>query len=205
MKYSSERIARIVSILFHPLLMPSWVWMLYFFPGSVFAMEISIAARLSSFILVFIMTFLAPVILILLLIKLKWVDDVYIQNHRQRVLPLFISALLYGMCHRMFSESQMPIILVRILQASVVTIVFAGGVSVFWKISLHAIAAGALTAAMFFWPGDISYKGILLLIVFIIGMLICWGRLKTKAHHVFQVIAGYIAGMLIVFCMLWFS
>jgi hypothetical protein len=70
-----------------------------------------------------------------------------------------------------------------------VIILFAGIISLFWKISFHAIGYSAMCVSFFRLFGAISLPLVLLVPV------LFWARLRLKKHTIWQLIAGSLLGL----------
>ena len=146
---------------------------------------------------------LLPFFFVAFLEKIKWINSVYLQLRKERVFPLFFSAItLYSgiLCLHSCLE---PIPLVRhVFLSFVVNILLAMVISVFWKISLHMLSVGGVLGAII----SVSlvcklakYKFIMMVIVLLLlTFLLGYARIKEKAHTKLQVILGFLVGFTLV-------
>ena len=77
-----------------------------------------------------------------------------------------------------------------------ISILFSFFINFFWKISAHAIGVGGIVGATL----GISYRlmidlRMILLFTIIAAGIVCYARLRLKAHEPTQVYAGFFLGM----------
>lgn len=193
----ARTIARILSTLFSPLMMPTYaVMMAFFFSYMYFA---PVESKVSVGIVTFAITCMLPVTAIYLLYRFKIISDPALNNRRDRLFPYILTALCYlGVAFyftRVHAPAWMSMFMCGGTAALVVTIV----INNWWKISGHATGMGGLTALAFF----LVYRGYNLWIdlslpgtVLIIAGAVCTSRLILERHTLAQVSAGMANGFI---------
>lgn len=189
--------AKSISGFFHPLIIPVYSLLIYFFLFDNSLNQAPPGSGIAAISLFLLLGFVGPVFLIFLMIKAKMLDDFYIKNHRQRLLPLIITSIMYGLLYYVFLADELPMFVIQLAKAALLMGVFAATISFFWKISLHAMGAGAWLALTCFCESQINEGFFLTAIIFVFGIIICWSRIKEKAHHRTEVVAGFLAGLLL--------
>jgi membrane-associated phospholipid phosphatase len=188
--------ARITSIIFHPLLIPTIGFLLLFSSGFYFGV---IPWNLKRFILlvVFISTFLIPLISIgLLSVSPKF--DKKMEKGTDRVLPLIFSSISfyigYLILGRILSFPVFQIFLIASILVQIALVI----ISLQWKISAHAAAIGGLVGGFFALSIRLQENPILILILLIlISGMVCTSRLILQKHTNSQVYAGFLLGLLV--------
>ena len=189
MKISSK----IISYLFHPLLMPTWmvVLLLYTNPYSFAGMPYSVVVAI-----VCINTFMFPLISILLMRKLGFVEDLEMPENKQRILPLVATIVFYVWAYLAIRKVNFPYMMGVFMMGTLASLFISFFINVFYKLSLHMVGmSGALTAIMFlllFSQTDLSY---FFLIMIVITGAVATARLYLNAHTLQEVYAGFIVGM----------
>jgi membrane-associated phospholipid phosphatase len=121
------------------------------------------------------------------------------ETARERVYPTLATGLFYLLGYLLLSRLNISPLIERFVLASVVALLLAVGVSWFWKISIHAMAVGGVTGALF---GIMLRYGVdlipLISVMLIISGLTAMARLYLNAHNPAQIYVGYLAGFLIV-------
>ncbi|MFO7922148.1 MAG: hypothetical protein R6U58_00470 [Bacteroidales bacterium] len=197
-------LARIFSVIFHPLIMPSAGLLLLFSSGT-YLDFLSFSQKRTIFMILLAGTAILPLSLIPVLILQRMVANIRMDDHRERVLPLMITSLFYVFTWYMLARLNIPgIISVYVITGSLAVLLCAL-VSLRWKISLHMTALGALAGVLL----AISFRfGINLQLwltpVFLAGGTVGWARLSLKAHTPAQIYAGYVGGLVLAFIMISF-
>ncbi|MBL0309748.1 MAG: hypothetical protein IPP77_08775 [Bacteroidetes bacterium] len=192
--------ARIISFLFHPLLFPIYgsTFILFCNPNrfGVFGNRVQMA----WLIIVFALTFVFPVIWLLMMRRLEMIQSLALETSRERIIPFIATATFYLWATWMFKPAvNMKIpsneLLFYMMAGASLSVFAAFVINIFSKISLHTLAAGSMIAICLTM---IRYSTYDLRIVFL-GILILSGaigasRLLIKAHSEQEVLTGYLTG-----------
>ena len=200
----TKSLARFLSVILHPLLMPTILFgLLLFQVPAVLGMDaFSKSLRLSLLILIFVGTFMVPSLLIYYLYRSGYVKSLQLTNLADRRLPYFLTGIVYLFVAYLFTF-QMQLIStlapeVGIMIGSMaVSILFVGIISLSWQISAHTVGIGGvvglITSIMIkFSITELFFP--LLLLVLLTG-LVASARLQLNAHTPAQVSAGLALGL----------
>ncbi len=191
--------SKIISFLFHPMLMPTLGVFLILNSGTHLS-YMPFEIRRLVYIIVFVSSCLLPISLLPLFLQLKLIRSFNMKTARERVFPALSVAFFYLLGYFLLNRLNISQVLEMFVLTSVVAVLIAVGISRFWKISLHSIAVGgvtgALAALMLRSGADLFW--IIALMIFISG-LIAMARLYLNAHSPAQVYIGYAIGSLVVF------
>lgn len=196
MEKSNSLIAKIISVIFHPLLMPSYALVIIFNSNTHYSYMPYEAQKL-IYILVFLCTFLIPVSTIPFLMNLKVISGVSMKTHRERIIPLLISALAYYFAYYLLGKLPLSTIgfIKMMILASSMLILVSLIVSFKWKISAHLVGIGGLLASMFFYAVYfVANFTLLIMVLSLIAGAIAYSRLKMQAHTPAQVYVGFLTG-----------
>ncbi|MGN0034026.1 MAG: hypothetical protein ACI358_09675 [Candidatus Limimorpha sp.] len=186
------RKAEIISLLTHPVFHPTLVMITLLLSG------ISRFSSQSSLILiasVFIMTCLIPVFIFLMMRRWKVIESLQMDKASERSAPLFVMMLcLYGTI-TIFNKIPVLALFNFYLSACLVVTTVAFIVSFFWKISLHALGWGCLTAFYFVMSQSLMrlYLPVFIACVLLTGVATS-ARLKLKSHSEPQIYIGIAIG-----------
>jgi hypothetical protein len=190
--------AKAISFLFHPLLMPT-LGLLLIFQSGTYLSYIPFEGKRIIFSFIAIGTLIIPLCFLPFFVYFKLINNVEIDNPTQRVVPLFITCVIYFCTAYLVRRIPIPFINSFIL-ASSICVMLNVIIVPWWKISSHLIGLGGLTGlatGIFLRLGaDIS---IWLIVILLISGITGFARLRLKAHTPAQVYTGYIAGFVIVF------
>jgi hypothetical protein len=200
------RLAYFLSVVFHPLLMPTWLFglLLYVAPARLNVEAYSYAVRLSLLVLVFIGTFAVPSLLIFYLYRTGFLSDLNMPERTDRRVPYLITGLAYSVvtylfAFRMslFSETSPGVAVV--LGSITLSILLVGIINTFWKISAHTVGMGGVLGTVL--PMLVKYGDTDLFIPFValiaLSGLVSTARLQLNAHTLGQVSAGLGLGVLV--------
>ena len=147
--------------------------------------------------IVFIFSFLFPVINIYILYKLKRIPAITLSGQKDRTFPYIITALFYfGLFYLMYDISIWSVIKLSVL-ISGVTILLTAFINLKYKISAHMVGIGGLLGALI----SISFIIRFDMTLFYIPVILCAGligfsRLTLNEHNPPQVYAGFLLGLI---------
>lgn len=195
--------ARAISWIFHPVFVPVMViWFLvyvhpYLFVGfSPFQKARTLATAIVSFTLF-------PLVTILLLKGLKFIDSIYLRTQRERVIPFIACMIWYfwiAYVWNNFGKTRdvvdMPHNAVQFAFAAFFSTIIGLMMNIRMKISLHAISMGIVVTffACMAYSQDVNFAIYLSIAVLIAG-LVCTARFIASDHTPGEVYAGLFAGM----------
>lgn len=199
----SEKIARIISIIFHPVLIPTIGIFLLMHSGFYFELLLWEAKRF-VLLVVFFTTCILPMLSVAVL-SLNPRFDVNMPGNRDRLIPLLSTSVFYYLGFILLRKVQAVPEFKLFMLASVVVIVVLLVVSLKWKISNHMAAIGGLSGTLFalsFRSGVNPVYSVL--IVVLLSGLIGTARLILGKHDLKQLIAGYGLGFIVLYLVLYF-
>ncbi|WP_181305071.1 hypothetical protein [Rufibacter sp. XAAS-G3-1] len=196
----NPRLATVLSVLFHPLIQPTYLFslLLYYLPPEVFSY--SPEGRRLIVLLVFIITFLLPVLGTLMMQQAGLISSLTLEARTDRRWPLLLAATCYTVLtvvfYRMSFFDSLFYLMMGVITASVyLTLV----INQFWKISAHSIGLGGGLGILVLLHGWLP-EGYLLYPI-VLGCVICGAvisaRLALGAHTSNQVYAGFTLGFLL--------
>jgi hypothetical protein len=192
------RIAKIISVLFHPVLIPTYIIGILLNLNVYFVQVLSLKARGMLLGMVFLSTCALPLLFILLLIYSGKMFSLQMEKRQERTISLLITSLFYYLTWWMLGKMPVspvfPIIMIGVFYASTVAL----AANLFFKISLHMIAAGGATG-VFIGLSLLMTQPIQLIVMLMIFLsgIIGFARLKLGTHNSTQVYLGWLAGICI--------
>jgi hypothetical protein len=197
-------IAKGLSIVFHPLLLPTYATLLivaanpYWFGN--FKQGIFAIAGI-----VMLQTFAFPVITILLMKALDFIDDWYIRDQKQRFIPFIAIMVYYIWTFMVLRSQQFPSVILWMMLGSCIAITLAFISIIIMKISLHTLGMGCLVSVAIKCI-LISFSNMMpvLFAIIILAGIICAVRLFLKEHEPQEIYLGYMVGFLGMMIAGWF-
>lgn len=198
-----EKLAKIISAIFHPVLIPTLGFLLMFTAGF-YNSTLTTEARQFILLVVFFSTAALPMLAIAIL-ALNAKFDFLMPDSRNRILPLLFASVFYYVGFILLSRIHFIPMFKLFMIASVLVIVALLLISFKWKISIHMAAAGAVTATLF----ALSFRAGLnpvsaIVIVVIVSGLVGTARLTLNKNNLLQVAAGYFLGFIILYPVIYF-
>ena len=198
------KLAKIISVLFQPLLIPTYTLLLVFSLNNYIALIIPVEYRKIIVALVAVTTFVLPAIFILIMYRRKMINTLNMDRREERILPLFITGIFYFLAYNLMRRIQLDDVYMRLFLGSFLSVITALIISFFWKISMHMIGMGGLVGALIgitqVVPVDLATW--VMIAVFLSGIT-GFARLKLKAHTPLQVYAGFTGGLLVMLLVFW--
>lgn len=188
--------AKIISVLFNPLLMPTIGLLLIFNTNTYLSYAIPIDLKKYTLLLVLLITFIIPFLFILLLRNRGVVTSLEMQQPKERVFPYIITLIAFVFTLYVLTKTPIiPIIFNFIIGATYATfLTFL--INFKWKISAHAVGVGGLLGALLCVAiklnADVSLFVVASLLIF---GLVATARLILNAHTPLQLYAGFALGI----------
>lgn len=191
----SERLARIISMVFHPLLMPLYGLLIIFSAPTLFGYLPFVQKKFIIFILVT-NNILLPFSVLPYLKWRKIITTWTVDKRSERVTPLALTTLFYFITVYVILKFTIPglikgFFLVTSLLSFTVTLI-----NFWWKISIHSVGAGALTSMLLVLSFRLhaSLTPFLIAIILVSGMVLS-SRLRLQSHTPAEVWTGYLLGL----------
>ena len=202
-------LANIVSYVFHPVFLPAVMTILLYklAPQSFAGFNVIGFGRrpLPLIAPVLISTVLFPVVAILLMKGLNFVESIRLENPKDRIIPLIATMTFYFWIYLVMSNTNAPFLLRVLLLGSFWAVIAIFMINIFFKISMHTTAAGGaigmIVVLMLYSPVNMVLP---LFLTIIAGGIIGTARLVLSAHSQSQVWLGYIVGFLVQLAAYWY-
>lgn len=194
-----KKIAQILSYLFHPIFMPL-VGFYIIFNSGIYESGLSLEYKKYAYLVNSLFTIFLPLALVSLLLYMKQIQTVQLNERRQRRMPLLLTSIslfsLYLVLHRVFP---VPVIEGFSLAVFMVVLILLF-ITFRFKISLHLSALGGICGLILvisvFYHRDLFF---FLSISLLISGLVASSRLLLKAHNLKEIFSGYFVGFFVTF------
>lgn len=199
----SEKIAKVISILFHPVLIPTLGLVLLMNSGFYFT-ALSWEAKRFVMLVVFFTTCILPMLSVAIM-ALNPKFDISMTKSRDRILPLLSSSMFYYLGYLLLSKVRAVPDFKLFMVATVLVIIVLLVISFRWKISLHMASLGGLAGtllALSFRSGVNPIYSILIAVL--VSGLLGTARLILKKHDIWQLLAGYGLGFIVLYLVIYF-
>jgi hypothetical protein len=197
-----KRLAQIISVVFHPLLIPTYGLLLLLSVNTYFSFQLVFKAKLMLSLMIFSSTALIPLILFTIFRRKGLISNFYMKSKEERQYPYLSLTLIYFLLYILFSKTELhPIFSLYLLSTTMIALIVFF-VNLRWKVSAHTAGMSGLIAMMIV----LSYKlqtdlnPMIGILIFCSG-LVGFARLKTNSHKPSEVYTGYLIGFAVFFMM----
>ena len=190
-------LALIISVLFHPLLMATYGCLLLFFGirETLFDYLTPLKLKWQITVIVFVFSFLFPVLNIFILYRLKKVPSLTLSNQRDRTFPYLMTSIFYfGLFYLLMDVPIWPSLKVFIVGAGLAILITAI-INTRTKISAHMVGIGGLLGVIV----SVSYISrfdmtLFYILIILISGIIGFARLMLDEHKPSQIYLGFFLG-----------
>lgn len=193
-------IARVISVLFHPLLMVTYLFSLF---ALVFPYGLDPLKEEGQWTFIFVLflgTFLFPSLIISLFRSMGFVKSITMEDRKERIFPFVLITLLYISFTYMFYQRTGVSVRDNLFKFIVITdglLVVATLVTLFYKVSVHSLAAWGFIGILLplnhvAEDGSLFYP---LIASIVVAGLVMSARLQLHAHTSREVMTGAILGL----------
>lgn len=190
-------IAKILSYVFHPLFIPVYItYFIYTVRAYEFA-SLDPRSKMLRLLLIAITCTFMPLVSVLLLRALNFIDSIYLRTQKDRIIPYIISMTFYFSVWVYFKKNHVEADLVRMALAIFNASVAGFLLNIVMKVSMHAIAMGVMTAFIAFLAfSETVNLSLYLTIALLISGFVCTSRLIVSDHRPKEIYIGFVAGVL---------
>jgi len=187
---------KIVSILFHPVFVPT---ITVFLVVKIYS-NIIILENQAGIILIgtCVFSLILPLLSVFILLLTKKIDSLEMPKKEERFLPILFASIWMILGFYFMKEifSYAPI-MKSIYLGAIYVMLISLLITKKWKISLHMLAIGGATGVFIMLEFLFGQNLMLLLITILISGILGFSRLSLKAHSLNQIYAGFILGNII--------
>ncbi len=189
-----KRLAKILSSLLHPSLVPIYLVALLLFANTIYDM-FPLRIKLYLLWVVALYAMVIPFIGRTLLRRADRWGGGRIKHLRSKAVPLLLGTCCYLLCAITLMKSPSLILFRKIAFAAAMSELFCLLTLPFWRASLHMTAMGAATAALvtFNIIGIQSMFWVMMAAIMVTGILAS-ARLYTGRNNGIQILAGFVGG-----------
>src|ERR1700681_4804461 len=196
--------ARFFSVLFHPLLISAYIFafLIYIHPAAFEGVDPHTKnLRMFSIVL---FTIFFPGFSLFLSWRLKLIKSLSLDIRQDRLVGFIVTMFFYFWASYVFRNlPDTPPVAAHFVLGSFLAVCGAWMCTIFYKISLHAVAMGGLIAfVILFGIQDPYVSGLYITSPILVGGIVCSCRLILGAHNPFEMVTGFFVGILAQ-CLAW--
>lgn len=120
-----------------------------------------------------------------------------LSQRERRVIPYLVSIICYFLCYYAMNFYHVPHMMGSIVVAALVVQITCAIVNMWWKISVHMAAIGAMTGSLMAFSSKFMFNPVWwLCALFLLSGLVGSARLTLRQHTLRQLNVGYIVGLM---------
>ena len=185
----------IISFVFHPLFIPSYItaFLLYADPYAFAGMPDK--GKIFKLISVVFSTAFLPLFSVMLMKQLGFIKSIFLKSQQDRIIPYIVCMIFYFWAWYVSKNLHDSPSLVAMLLAVFLCCIAGMMANIYYKISMHGLAVGALFV-LFMWmafSGSVAGGAYLSIVILITG-LVCTARFIVSDHNPFEIYSGVLVG-----------
>jgi len=194
---AARTFGHIVSYIFHPLFIPTYVTCFLLFIHPLVFAGYSDRMKIYRLINVVFCTFFIPAFAVFVMWRLKLViTSLQMKTQQERIIPLVISMTFTFWSWYVFKNVDSPAEIQIFLLGAFLSICGAWLLNIPIRVSLHATAMGsALTFFFILAFRDSTFNGVYLSVAIFIAGLVCTARFMVSHHTAYEIYLGFFAGV----------
>jgi len=199
MQPGNFQFSRILSYILHPLLIPTLATSALLLRPDIYSIVLPGALKIWFVAVVFIFTFGIPVAALLILLKFNAIQSLEMNNRAERTIPLLITSTSFMALLYTLRSTGMPPVFLYVLYSATFAMLAGLLINMVYKISLHTLGWGALTATLILISMRLGTPllGLIIIAVLLSGF-VGFARLQQNAHNQTQIYLGYVAGVCVI-------
>lgn len=192
------RIAKLISYVLHPLLMPTYGFLLLFFSNNYISTFTAPEVKLIVLGITFVFTFLLPAFNVLILLKTGRIKSLEMETNNERFLPYISTTLYYFALFYLFYNAGFPNVFKIVVLGASICLLLTLLINLKWKISAHTIGIGGTAGVVLgvMYRLKLDMEMVFIITLFLAG-IIGFARLKLNAHSPAQVYTGFLLGFIV--------
>ena len=194
----SDIVAKVLSVVFYPLFIPTYGMGLFCYAYSRQSVLLPPIWMAVAIVGTFLLTCAIPLSAIWIMIRKGDIKDIQIEDMNDRTVPYIYT--LFGFacwCYFLFSIVHAPLSISLVSGGATAAIGLVALINRWWKISAHLTGIGGLVGGVMAYCLGIGTMPTwtVMAILFGVSILMMWARLKLNAHTDMQVSAGWLLGL----------
>ena len=195
-----DKLARTISILFHPITIPAYTFLLIFIQKSYISERLTLDLKLWLIGIVILTTILIPSFFIYFFLMRGIIKSGYMEARHERNLPYFITIIFFYVTYYLIRQMPIPMVYELFMLGATFIVAVSFIINFWWKISIHMTAIGGMLGT-FTGISNIYLANTLftLIGILIIAGIIGSSRLQLGSHRPSQIYSGFILGYIIMY------
>lgn len=200
-----SRIAKFISYILHPVLMPAYSLLLLFNLKSFFNFELEFKSKLILLGFVLITTVVFPLLIVLLMKRQGFIQSYAMETRQERRFPYLITAIFYFLTYNMFRQMHLPDMYIFSMMGATSLLVIVVIVNLWWKISTHMVGLGGVFGLITGLSLKLGIDMIFIIAsIMLVSGIVGYARLKSGSHKPAEIYSGFLTGAIVMFAIFYY-
>jgi len=191
----NTRFARFLSIILHPVLMPTYVIFFLFEHSTFLSYTTPANEKYALYSIIILNTLLLPLIISYMLVHRGLIRSFEMEKREERIVPFISNAVLLVFSYYMMRRFMLPIVFQLLILGAAAAVILSVIINFKWKISIHMVGIGGIIGTFFglstFLLIDLRIP---ILFCLLIAGLMGSARLSVGSHTPMQIYTGFVVG-----------
>ena len=190
--------ATLFSWVFHPLFILCWVVLYLLFINDAVFLGLTTQERTIVFLRIFATSVFLPIVTVLLLKGLGFIQSIQLKTQKERIIPYVASITFFFWSFYVARTLGDPVEFRAFLLAMFISASVSLYLNNYFKISMHAVGVGGMMAlfVLMLFANKID-DSLSLIIAFLVAGITTTSRLIVSDHRPFDIYSGFILGIII--------
>ena len=186
------------SYVFHPLFLIAWTAIFLIYGATGLYTGATEERKIRTLLSILSSNLFLPLVTVLLLKALGFVQTIQLKTQKERIIPYIACITFFFWSYYVARNLHYPVILKGFLLGAFVCASAALVLNIYMKISMHAMAAGAITAlfALMIVYGQVQHA-VYPSIAWVIAGITCTSRFLVSDHSAVEIYGGFTAGCIL--------
>ncbi len=195
---NESKLARVISYVFHPLMMPLYMLLLLLNHHSFMPLPLIFYYKMALIGVVVLTTMIFPLFFTWMLFRLGIISSIFMNTKEDRIFPILAISVFYYITYFLLKGIHISTIFSYYMLGATLLAILSLIITFSRKISLHMIAIGSCTGLVL---GLSLNFGINLMVEIyagiILGGIVGFARLKTNSHQPAEIYSGFVMGVVV--------
>ncbi|WP_051359746.1 hypothetical protein [Adhaeribacter aquaticus] len=193
----NRTLAQVLSAVFHPLLVPTFLFFIIFYIIPASAITFPVESRWIILVMLFFTTCMVPGLGTYAMLRSGYIKSLQLEDRPERSMPFFFTSMCFATTtYMLYRESYFDRLLFYVMCLITISVFLTYLFSFFWKISAHSVGMGGLLSILLLLNTIIMDTSLLYTLVasIVLAGLVMAARLALDAHTPAEVYSGFALG-----------
>lgn len=190
-------VASFFSVIFHPLFFPAYALLFINWASPYHLAGVDEENKLKLFIIIIMNTTFFPLLTVFIMRRLGMVESISLKDRQERIIPLVAISMFYFWAFMVIRKLEISPFINSLFLGASLAVFACFFFTLFFKISIHTVGAGAFFAIALLLAFGSSYNiDVPLLVILIFAGVVGSSRWYLAEHNGAEIFSGYAVGFM---------